>query len=230
MTSHDPQANTSLPSPPGDLMTDIGNHGDISYHGDILSYNSSHDTHYHGDDETDCGYKQSKQNTSSDNCTLTSVPTTQHSQHETQQQQQQHSQQPQSQQQQQQQHKQSSKQLSGRRPSLEGMDHVITAGRLKRQQSNEDKSKTGGGGGGVVGAQQVTKTRHVSRRKQHYGAYRSQSGSNLYHDNSTTPAQRLPVVKSCSGELSAERLIVKEFILDNFMFTVIIIFCCVVLY
>jgi len=83
------------------------------------------------------------------------------------------------------------------------MDHVITAGRTKRQQSNEDKSKAASSGGSVTGAQQGSKTRHVSKRKQHFGAYRSQSGSNLHHhDTSTTAgaAQRLPVVKSCSGE------------------------------
>jgi len=206
------QANTSLPSPPGDNMTAIGYHGDIECHGYIgyhedvgyhrdmlISHNSSHDTHYHGDDETDGGYKQSKLNSSDDDCTLSSVQTQQHSHHETQleeqcSQQHQHCQQQQQHhsQQQQQKHKQSSKQLGGRRPSLEGIDHV---GRTKRQQSNEDKNKSS-----VV--QQVTKTRHVSRRRQHYGTYRSQSGSNLHHyDNTTAAAQRLPVVKSCSGEL-----------------------------
>jgi len=188
-------------------MTDISYHEDIGYHGDIgyhrdmlLSHNSSHDTHYHGDDETDCGHKQSKLNSPTDDCTLTSVQTTQYSQHETQQ----HSQQPQSQQHHPQQHKQSSKQSGGGRPSFEGMDYVITAGRTKRQQSNEDKSKAISSNGSVIGAQQGTKTRHVSKRRQHFRAYRSQSGSNLHHHDTSTAtgaAQRLPVVKSCSGKL-----------------------------
>ena len=209
MTLHDPQANTSLPSPPGDhVKGTAGYYGDISYHGDILlSHNSSHDTHYHGDDETDCGYKQSKEDTTTNNCTLTSVQTVsseasaksaaaiQHSQHKPHQQQ--HpSPQPTQHYTQQQQHKQSAKQLIGR-SSLEGTDHIS---RTKRQQSNDSNKSTGGG---VVGS--VKSRLHVNRRKQHFGAYRSQSGSNLHHhDNSsaTVTAQRLPVVKSCSGEYS----------------------------